>query len=143
MRASFIAIDKAASGILIANNIFYIEGKIQLVKGDQYKPEKDGAFVADNIVFENNLFLTENSWLKSIPIQDINPIYGDPEFQNIGGTEVENYMPKNLELVSDKGIEIKLIPNDTNGLFIGLDVEKDINGKRINGKIGIGAINTN
>ena len=36
------AIDRASSGVLIKNNIFYIKGESKGVLGDQYKPEKAG-----------------------------------------------------------------------------------------------------
>ena len=39
---SKMAIAKSAKGVLIANNIFHIEGESKMVKGDQYNPEKDG-----------------------------------------------------------------------------------------------------
>ena len=51
-----------------------------------------------------------------------------------------NYIPLNKKIISNKGITIKQIPNDTIGLKIGLKVNKDILGNPIIGQPDIGAI---
>lgn len=135
-----IAVDRASKGALIANNIFYIEGTSKQVLGDQYKPEVEGESLIENIVFKNNLFLKHENWPKEATIQDESPFYGDPEFVNKKGNQLGDFIPKNKSLVKDKGIEIQFIPDDKKGLYIGLQVEKDILGNPIVGKPDIGAI---
>ncbi|MBT4410421.1 MAG: right-handed parallel beta-helix repeat-containing protein [Bacteroidetes bacterium] len=135
-----IAVDRASSGVFIANNIFYFEGKSELVIGDQYKPDSSGESLVENIVFQNNLYLKERDWPLDVLIQDSKPITGNPEFANAGGIEAEDYFPGNTGLIKDKGIQIYAIPNDEIGLFIGLGVEHDIIGNEIKGLPDLGAI---
>ncbi len=136
-----IAVDRAASGVLIANNIFYIEGESQAVKGDQYKPETEGESRVENIVFQNNLYLKRGNWPVEVLIQDEKPIFGNPKFVNTGGVEIKDYIPKNVDLIKNKGIRIESLPNDSIGLFIGLSVEHDILGNEIMDLPDLGAIN--
>lgn len=135
-----IAITKSAKGVLIANNIFYIEGISKAVKGDQYNPEKAGEIEIENVVFKNNLYLNETNWPDDVLISDSSPIFGNPEFENAGGTEISDYTPTNILSIKNKGIEITKIPNDKNGLKIGLKTETCILGKSIEGLPDIGAI---
>jgi hypothetical protein len=137
---SKIAIDNSSNGILIANNIFYLEGDTKAVLGDQYKPDTVSSALAENIFFENNLFLNTNNWPKEIGITDAAPIIGNPEFVNKGGMEAKDYMPGNLNLIRNKGINIGLLPNDTVGLLQSLQMEKDILGNVIKGNPSLGAI---
>ncbi|MFT5296851.1 MAG: hypothetical protein ACI9YH_002874 [Colwellia sp.] len=135
-----IAVAKTTKGALIANNIFYIKGESQLVKGDQYKPEKSGESDIENIIFENNLFLKANNWPSDVLIQDQAPIFGDAQFINAGGNSLEDYIPQNTALIKDKGINIMALPFDKIGLTLGLTVSKDILGNKIMGKPDMGAI---
>lgn len=135
-----IAVDRASSGVLIANNIFYIEGESRAVKGDQYKPETEGESRVEKIVFENNLYLDKSNWPEEILIKDSKPIFGDAEFKNAGGIELVDYVPDNSELIKNKGIQIKPIPDDSIGLFTGLEAEHDILGNKIKGLPDMGAI---
>lgn len=135
-----MAVSKVAEGVLVANNIFYIEGESKAVLGDQYKPQEAGEADIPNVVFKNNLFLKASNWPKKVLIQDENPIIGNPEFVNPGGTKIEDYVPSGIELIKNKGIEIPLIPGDKKGLFTGLKVTKDIAGNSINGLPDMGAI---
>ena len=134
------AFSKTASGVLIMNNIFYIEGEIEAVLGDQYKPENKGKSNIKNVVFENNLFLGKTNWPKNIAINDNAPLIGNPDFTKRGGLAISNYIPRNMQIIKNKGKKIKLIPNDTKGLILGLDVNFDILGNKIIGKPDIGAI---
>ena len=135
-----IAVDRASSGVLIANNIFYIEGGSKAVKGDQYKPETEGESRVENIVFKNNLYLKENNWPKEVLIQDSKPVFGNPNYKNPGGFNPENYIPQNIGLIKNKGIEIEKIPGDDTGLTIGLKVEKDFFGNPVIGLPDMGAV---
>ncbi len=135
-----IAVDRASSGVLIANNIFYIEGESLAVKGDQYKPETEGESRVENIVFQNNLYLKKGNWPVEVLIQDEKPIFGNPEFVNTRGIELKDYIPKNVDLIKNKGIRIEPLSNDSIGLFIDLSVDRDILGNEITGLPDLGAI---
>ncbi len=135
-----MAVAKVAEGALLANNIFYIEGESKAVLGDQYKPQDAGEAEIPNVIFKNNLFLKASNWPKEVLIHDEAPVFGDPQFVNKGGLNIEDYVPTNHVLVKDKGIEIPFIPGDDKGLFPGLKVEKDILGNPIKGLPDMGAI---
>lgn len=137
---SKIAIDRAANGILIANNIFCIEGATKVVKGDQYKPETEGAWNVKEVFFKNNLFLTPNSWPKEQPLQDVQPQFGNPNFFNTGGENLVDYIPLNTILIKDKGINIPIINKDSIGITVGLHPKVDILGNAIIGLPDMGAI---
>ena len=137
---SKIAIDNTSKGILIANNIFYLKGASKAVLGDQYRPDKLNNKGVENVFFKNNLFLNEKNWPKEIGINDSNPIYGNPLFVNPGGIELQDYIPRNKSLVENKGIEITLLPGDTEGLLQDLKVNNDILGNTINNRTSLGAI---
>ena len=137
---SRIAIDRVADGILIANNIFFIKGKSRMVKGDQYKPETGGEWEVEHVVFKTNLFLTTDSWPAEMKLQDEQPLYGNPDFINAGGLNIEDYIPQNITLVKDKGMKISRLVNDSLGLFIGLNPQADILGNPIIGLPDLGAI---
>jgi hypothetical protein len=135
-----IAVDKVSSGILFVNNLFCILGNSKLVKGDQYKPEEGGGTSIPNVVFKNNVYLNENNWPKNAMISDIEPIIGDPEFKNPGGLNISDYIPTNISLIKNRGINIIKIPGDNIGIKIGLKLKKDILGNAIKDLPDIGAI---
>ena len=139
---SKIAVDKGSKGVFVANNIFYFEGETAMVLGDQYKPDPGGNGTIENVFFENNLFL-ENNWPKEVLIQPKNSIIGDPLFQNLGGRNIVDYYPNNIDLIKDKGVRIKNIINDSIGISIGLEIERDILGNKIVNLPDIGAIEIN
>jgi len=138
-----VAVDRAAKGVLLVNNIFCIEGPGRMVLGDQYKPEEEGAIEIENVVFKNNLFLKKENWPAGMMIQDEHPLYGDPGFARPGGKNISDYVPSNLNLVKDRGIPVEMIPGDRKGLFPGLIVERDILGNKITGSQDMGAIEIN
>jgi hypothetical protein len=138
--AANFAVAKTSEGVLIANNIFCIEGESKLVAGDQYMPESIGSTPIKNYVFENNLYLTESNWPKEVLFQDRKPLIGNPQFKNKGGQKKEDYIPLNTNSIKNKGIKIPKIPGDDVGLKIGLEVKHDILGNKITGKPDLGAI---
>ena len=140
---SKIAVDKATSGVLVANNIFHIVGKSEHVLGDQYKPDDGGIGEIPNPFFKNNLFLNESYWPKVTLIQPEKSFYGDSNFKNSGGIRALDYVPLNKALIKNKGIEIEKIKNDSIGLFKGLKMNEDILGNSIVGKPDLGAIEIN
>jgi len=135
-----IAIDKAASGVLIANNIFCIQGETSAVLGDQYNPEKAGKSQIKNVVFRNNMYLKAENWPREIPIQDESAIYANPKFKNPGGSQISDYLPMNSKKLKNKGIQIQKILGDTIGLLQGLKLNHDILGNKITGMPDLGAI---
>ena len=137
---SKIAVDKATDGVLVVNNIFHIEGKSKFVLGDQYRPDKSGKGKVKNVFFENNLFLNDSNWPKNVLIQPKNSFFGNSQFSNKGGQNIHDYIPKNINLIKNKGIKIQNISNDTIGLFKGLELEFDILGNKITGLPDLGAI---
>lgn len=134
------AIDRASSGVLIKNNIFYIKGESQGVLGDQYKPEQAGVSRVENIVFENNLYLKQTNWPKATIIQDDKPHFGDAGLSTVISEELQNYIPTNKAIIKDQGDFITPIPGDSKGLNIGLQLNKDILGNPILDKPDMGAI---
>ncbi len=134
-----IAIDKGAKGVLIANNIFHIKGKSQLVKGDQYTPEKASNSTVQNMLFTNNLFFHDSSWPIEL-VKSENLFMGDPEFIKEQGVLSIHYTPQKKSLVKNKGILIPKLPNDSIGLLEGMHPKKDILGNNIDGLPDLGAI---
>lgn len=126
------------NGLLIANNIFYILGKSVDVKDNEVK-NPEGS-VIQNVVFKNNLYQRTNVIPESVSIKDLETLFGDPQFKNPGGLNIEDYIPQNVEIIKNKGIKIPKIPGDDVGLKIGLDVEHDILGNKITGEPDLGAI---
>jgi hypothetical protein len=137
-----IAISTSSNGILIANNIFYLENDAVMVQGDQKKNETDAGTIP-NVVFTNNLFLRPGNWPKDLSIKDNAPLSGDPGYKNKGGLQLIDYLPSNKELVQNKGVIIQPIPADSIGLRVGLKMQKDILGNSIEGNPDLGAIELN
>lgn len=137
---SKIAIDNTSSGILIVNNIFYLEGISKAVLGDQYKPDLKTGDMTKHIYFKNNLFLNRDSWPENVGISDSFPVFGNPKFAFAGGIEAIDYVPSNLALIRNKGLIIDLLPNDKTGLLQSLNLKEDILGNPIKGVPSIGAI---
>ena len=137
---SKIAVDKVTKGVLIANNIFHIKVNSEHVLGDQYKADSGGVGEIENVFFQNNLFLNKSYWPSVTLIQPEASFFGDAKFNNLGGSNVSDYIPQNKKLIKNRGIEIQKIINDSIGLFLGLKVEKDILGNKITGKPDMGAI---
>ena len=135
-----IAVTGTASGVLVANNIFCLEGDSEMVRGDQYRPEKTGGNDIPRVVFRNNLFLNAANWPGTVMIHDSAPLFGDPGFKAPGGDRLQDYVPGNKHQVKNRGIEIPLLPGDTSGLATGLRVKHDILGNSVQGAPDLGAI---
>lgn len=132
--------DKTASGILIANNIFHILGSSASVLGDQTSTASQMKIDGPDVFFKNNLFLKASNWPIAENIKDKAPIYGNSNFVNPGGMNIEDYIPQNTDLIKGKGIIIPRLPNDNIGLKIGLKAPFDILGNPIGESIDLGAI---
>lgn len=134
------AIDNTSNGIVIANNIFCIKGLSKAVLGDQNKKDAQKGLQIENVFFQNNLFLNETTWPKDLKISDSKPLIGNPLYRKGGGLKMEDYIPKNLVLIQNKGIEIPTLPEIYVKLLFGLKMEKDIMENEIKGQPSIGAI---
>jgi len=134
-----VGIAKSNSGILFANNIFYLESTPTYRDKANFMPENGPV---PNVVFKNNLYLKADNWPEAskVMITDKAPVYGNPKFANVGGKEIKDYTPTNVELIKNKGIEIEKIPGDSIGLWGGLKVKKDILGNKIKALPDMGAI---
>ena len=137
---SKIAVDKASNGVLVANNIFHVEGDSKLVLGDQYKPDDGGEGIIENVTFTNNIFLKNGYWPTVALIQPEDYISGDVQFFNKGGSEIKDYTPTHKELVQDKGIVISKIDGDDKGLYLDFEIKEDLLGNPIIGLPDMGAI---
>lgn len=131
-------------GILIVNNIFHVLGPTKNVSGDQPWKKKKKKVKApqeiENVVFKNNIYTKETTLPADFLLQDLEKIIADPKYKNPGGTKPEDYIPTNVDVIKDKGIEIEKLPEDDIGLKVGLKVEKDFFGNPIKGKPDMGAI---
>lgn len=138
-KAPEVGASKHTRGILIANNIFYLEDAPIADHRNPFKPENEPI---PNVVFKNNLFLKEDNWPSKdvMLIIDEAPFFGNPMFKNTGGLKAEDYTPNNKEIVKNRGIFITNIPNDSIGLAGGLTLTRDILGNKITGRPDMGAI---
>lgn len=134
------AIDNTSKGILIANNIFCIKGNSKVVLGDQNKRDTQNGIEVENVFFQNNLFLSDTTWPKDLKIEDSKPVIGNPLYRKEGGLKMEDYIPQNLTLIKNKGIEIPTLSENNVKLLFGLKMEKDIMDNEIKGLPSIGAI---
>jgi hypothetical protein len=134
------SIAPTAEGLLIANNVFYIRGSSRLVAGDQLRQDLLSTAPIPNVVFSNNLYLKPENWPASLSIQDEAPLVGDPQFRAPGGLKVEDYVPRNAQLVRSRGVQIPRIAGDPVGLTGGLKMERDILGRQIVGAPDLGAV---
>jgi hypothetical protein len=134
------AIDNTSNGILIANNIFCVKGLSKAVLGDQNKKDAQRGLKIENVFFQNNLFLNETTWPKDLKIADSKPIIGNPLYRKEGGLKMEDYIPQNLALVQNKGIEIPTMPEINIKLLFDLKMKKDIMDNVIKGLPSMGAV---
>ncbi len=137
------AIENTSNGVVIANNIFCIKGASKVVLGDQNKSDAQNGVEVENVFFKNNLFLNENTWPKGLKMEDTAAIIGNPSYRNEGGIKLEDYIPQNVTLIQNKGIEIPTLPETNIKLLFDLKIDKDIMGNTINGNPSMGAIQIN
>lgn len=133
-----VGFNKKTEGILIANNIFCLKGYASYDERKQFLPSSGPI---SRVVFKNNIYLKTDNWPDKghVMITDEAPVYGNPQFVNEGGLDIKDYIPQNVGLIKNKGMEISLIPGDTIGLLGGFRVKNDIVGNRIKGLPDMGA----
>jgi hypothetical protein len=137
---SCFSISPTTDGLLIANNIFHIRGETEDVVGDQDARRNKSGAGTGRMWVKNNLYCDESVLPESLPFRDERPIIGDPRFRRAGGTDPENYIPRNTALIRDRGVRIDRLEGDEAGLRIGLQVAEDFFGNPIVGAPDIGAI---
>lgn len=127
------------NGMMIANNIFYIEDYAVHDHRKNFLPESGPI---PYVFFRNNLYLNAKNWpdADKVMITDLEPFYGDANFTNAGGLEIKDYTPQNVDLVKDKGIYISNLERDSLGIWGGNFVRVDILGNKIVGRPDMGAI---
>jgi hypothetical protein len=131
-------IQENARGLLIANNIFYIEGTT--FDGTSSSLDDYTQDMIDSVVWENNLYQRTGIIPASFPFAETNQTIGDPLFANPGGLTAADYIPASSSLVEDQGVVIEKIPGDTLGLEAGLMVAEDYFGNPVVGAPDLGAI---
>ena len=119
---SCFTFSSTTDGVLIANNIFYIQGETLVSSDGNDRPEQLND--ARNIFFINNLYANSTVLPESLRKFDQAPLYGNLH---------------DVELIKDK-IEITNLPGDDVGLFTGFKVDKDYLGQPIVGIPDLGAI---
>jgi len=134
------AIHNETNGLLIANNIFAIEGGSKVVMGDKYREKQDGTVGYKDLMITNNVFLDSNTWPEEMFVTDSNPTYEQITFANKAGETIADYEITSDHSILSGGIGITRLPNDSYGLTGGLQVEKDIVGNTIDNHAHIGAI---
>jgi hypothetical protein len=133
-------IHDTSDGLLIYNNIFYVEGPTvddTPLSSNNYTPA-----MADRVLWDNNLYQVGGI----VPTFNLNlftddsPVIGDPLFASTGGLNAADYIPAATGLIQDQGIIVDPIPGDPIGLTIGLPVGEDFFGNPIVGLPDMGAI---
>ncbi len=137
---SCFSISSTTEGLLVANNIFHIMGRTEDVLGDQDSKRNRRAGGALRLQVENNLYYSNSVLPESLPFKDANMLVGDPQFRRPGGTDPVGYVPRNVSLVKDRGVDIARLEGDEIGLRIGLKATKDFFGNPIVGRPDLGAI---
>jgi hypothetical protein len=135
-----IAIESSSSGILIANNIFYLHRPLKWVAGDQEKRESASVAPAKNVMITNNLFYQKDTWPAAVNYENYHPQYGDPGFSWPQANVWKAFMPAHKALVSMQGLIITRIPGDTSGLLGSVHLKYDILGNPIADLPAFGAI---
>ena len=143
-QTSHFTIHGSALGLLISNNIFYIDGPVaNVIRGWKVNGSwttNYGQSMIDSVVWENNVYENADSIPVHLPFGDTSPIIGDPSFVNKGGLLAEDYVTANNSLVVDQSVAINALPGDPLGLLIGLSVTDDFFGNSIINQAEIGAI---
>ncbi|MDF7825642.1 right-handed parallel beta-helix repeat-containing protein [Pontiellaceae bacterium B12227] len=135
--ASF-SIEQGTLGILVANNIFYIEGELE-----DENPYWRGAYtnlLPGTAIWTNNLYQRGGIYPENWIFEQGDPVYGNPQLPNTGGVTAEDYIPMPGSMVEGRSVDIPLIPGDPVGLEVGFAVTEDFFGNPILGQPDIGAV---
>lgn len=138
---SAFSIGSTTEGLIIANNIFVIEGAKVEVVGDQDFRREAKVDQIPRALVSHNLFLAAGGrFPETLPITEVNPVTGNPRLARPGGFGPADHAPRNARLVRDQGMVIEPLPGDTDGFALGLTVATDFLGNPIVGRPDLGAI---
>lgn len=132
------SIEDTTRGVMLANNLFYVEGKAEDGTPSWWGKYQPG--IEDTVFWTNNLYQKRGIFPKEWRFRETGPIVDDPHLANPGGLNPEDYIPATDSPVKDAGIEITKIPGDDIGLELGFAVDKDFFGNPIVGLPDIGAV---
>ncbi|WP_169338319.1 right-handed parallel beta-helix repeat-containing protein [Colwellia piezophila] len=133
-------IHNETQGVVIANNIFAIEGQAEIAPGSEYIADSSGTDSYKDLIITNNLFIHDQIWPDEMFVTDSNPIYEAVTFANKGGNSIADYQITSDHTILASGIDITRLPNDSYGLTGGMQLEKDILGNTIGNHAHIGAV---
>jgi hypothetical protein len=126
------------SGVLVANNIFWIEGTARDLMEEPWKKKTYANQSPTDVFLRNNIAPI------ALPVGKAPVVTGastaNPGFRNPGGLDPADYLAAG-EAVRGRGVRIENLPGDRVGLVSGLAVETDFFGNRVsNQSPDIGAI---
>lgn len=133
-----LSIEQYAEGIVVANNLFYIEPDTEDGTPDWWANYPAG--IEDTVFWQNNLYQRGKVFPEDWIFYEADPIYGNPKLANPGGLTAEDYIPQAGSIVEGRSIEIPQIPGDSIGLREGFEVTEDFFGNPIQGIPDIGAV---
>lgn len=131
-------IQENARGLLIANNIFHVEGTT--FNGTSASLDDYTQAMVDSVVWENNLYQRSGIIPAGFPFAETAQTIGDPLFANKGGLTAADYIPAVTSRVQDQGQLIEALPGDALGLEVGLTVTEDYFGNPVVGMPDLGAV---
>lgn len=137
-QVSRIRVDQHTEGLLVANNLFYMDCPSTNATPSYLSVIPDEQ--VDRVVWTNNFYQRGSIFPDGFQFEEGAPIYGNPHLSNPGGLTAEDYIPSAGSIVEGRGIEIPKIPGDSLGLQIGLAVAHDYFGNPILGLPDIGAV---
>jgi Right handed beta helix region len=135
-----VAFDNTSSGLVMVNNIFCLKRPAELVVGDQLKSDSVSGKAIQQVLFSNNLYLSNTTWPEKINIADSAPIFGDPDFSNPGSLMIGDYLPRNLGITKNRGVEVVMEVNGKTVAGRALDIKSDILGNPVSERPSLGAI---
>jgi hypothetical protein len=127
-------------GLLVANNIFHLEGETVALGVPRENDRGAKLPPPARAVFRNNLFLRPSSMPQFLPVRMTRNMFDNPGFLQPGGIAPEDYVAAHGAVIRDRGIRVERMPGDAVGVRRGLDAEVDFLGNPIVGPPDLGAI---
>ncbi len=135
---STFSLQEWSEGVLIANNIFHVDGATTNSTGDfadDYTQD-----MINGVIWTNNLYTRAGVIPPGFPFEEVSQTIGNPMFANPGGLSAVDYIPDSGIYVADKGIAVTNLPGDVIGIVGGLTVTEDYFGNQILGNPDMGAV---
>jgi hypothetical protein len=137
---SNFGITEMIDGLLVANNIFHIEGPTADIYTPWYDTLDDDDATVQRATIAHNLYLNKDTFPDTQHVVETEPIYGDASFVLTGSEEIEDYAPLAMDLVLLQGVEISQLEGDDVGLLGGMEVALDLLDNVVGAPPGFGAI---